>query len=165
MPKDKLKIIFLDCDGVLNSILFMQQCYKKDINPDDKIDPEAVSLLTDLVNKTNAKIVISSCWRDDFLDSNDLEGLRQLLVVENNLPDVIIGMTPYVWEPGKRRTRGNEIQKWIDNCNINIESFVIIDDDSDMEHLWKYLVKTNVMLGLRQEHIQKAISILENKNV
>jgi histidinol phosphatase-like enzyme len=160
-----MKIIFLDIDGVLNSIKFMNQCYNDGINPDDKIDFKAVELLSDLVKQADAKIVISSCWRLPFLDYNNLEGLRELLVVRNNLPDVIIGMTPEVWEPGKRKTRGNEIQKWIDDCGIDIESFVIIDDDSDMEHLSPFLVKTKVSDGLKLEHIIKAMIILENKNV
>jgi len=161
---NKIKVIFLDCDGVLNSIKFMQYCYDNGIDPDDRIDPKAVALLNELVKNTGAKIVISSCWRLPFVDDNNLDGLKDILVTKNGISDNIIGMTPDGFVTNCRKIRGDEIQQWLDDCGYEIESFVIIDDDSDMSHLWKFLVKTSVQTGLQRQHIIDAEIIL-NKGI
>ena len=57
-----MKIIFLDIDGVMNS-----EVYHKNLNTKKKgwrrFDPEAVKMVTKLVEEFDAKIVISSLWR------------------------------------------------------------------------------------------------------
>ena len=72
--------------------------------------------------------------------------------------ELYIGNTPYFTD----EKRGIEIQNWIDN-NWNNEiynNFVILDDDSDMEHLMNHLVKTNNNLGLQDSDVEKAKIIL-----
>ena len=61
------KIIFLDIDGVLNSVE-----YRKRIQCTGRVemDPQLLSLLADLVNKTGAKLVISSTWRIGGIDKD-----------------------------------------------------------------------------------------------
>jgi hypothetical protein len=43
---------------------------------------------------------------------------------------------------------------------IDIESFVILDDDNDMDHLMDYLVQTKMTDGLQAHHVETAIQIL-----
>ncbi len=138
-----MKVIFLDVDGVLNS----------------SKDKFSMSLETDrhliylkrIVDATDAVVVLSSSWRK-------ISSLRKAL--ENRLRSYdieIIDSTKSL--PG---TRGSEIKEWLSR-NPDVESFVILDDDSDMdEYKSTNLVKTEYDEGLKKEHIEKAVSILNN---
>ena len=53
-------IIFLDFDGVLNSKKYI--ALKNE--PGVCFDPECLNLLKEIVLKTNAKIVLTSSWRE-----------------------------------------------------------------------------------------------------
>ena len=59
---DMRKIIFLDIDGVLNSMDYFEQT--KDCKGYTEINPEKVKLLKEIVDRTGAEIVLSSTWRD-----------------------------------------------------------------------------------------------------
>ena len=48
----KMKVIFLDIDGVLNT------------NSDREISDDKLKLLSELVSKTGADVVLSSSWRN-----------------------------------------------------------------------------------------------------
>jgi len=121
------KVIFLDIDGVLNLIS----------QGHDKFGSIFHSNFTDnlkyIIDKTNAKIVISSSWR--------LSGLNWIkdLWLYRNLPGEIIDRTKSIYPSTKR---GYEIQDWLDNNKyIN---YCIIDDDTDMlEHQFNNFVQTS----------------------
>ena len=138
-----MKIIFLDIDGVLNSAndKFSQKLETK----------KHLNLLEKLVKKTNAKIVLSSSWRG-------IPSLRK--IVENKMQEIdaeIIDATRSL--PG---TRGSEIKDWMKDKDI--ESFVILDDDSDMDEMTETnLVLTDSNKGLQKEDIEKALKILNRK--
>lgn len=165
-----MKIIFLDIDGVLvigddpkclKSFVEIENHY---LNPFAK---ECVESLNKLIEATGAKIVISSTWRK----SNNIDILKKHFEGQGVVGE-IIGTTPVLKiEGGFSVNRGLEIQCWIDkHDHENIESFVIIDDDSDMSHLMDKLVRTclwdynkdGTKTGLREKHVLKAISILNN---
>jgi len=135
-----MKVIFLDIDGVLNSI---NDKFSQTLETQSHLD-----LLGELVKKTNAKIVLSSSWRG-------IPSLRKL--VENKMKLInteVIGATRSL--PG---TRGSEIKDWMKDKDI--ESFVIIDDDKDMDELTETnLVLTDSNKGLQKEDIEKALKIL-----
>ena len=127
-----MRVIFLDIDGVLNS---WESFYK--------ITTEKLQLLNDLIEQTDAKIVISSSWRvgskdvKDFLDKNfskrtfRLDNFKDATNQEciSNIfyNDNIIDLTD-TFGP----SRGDEIKRWLDNHSDDIESYVILDDDTDM---------------------------------
>ena len=75
----------------------------------------------------------------------------------------IVGLTPCGSQNGV--LRGNEIQDWIDN-NDNIESYVILDDDSDMleSQLFNF-VQTDTYEGLTEREVKLCKLILNNKKV
>ena len=155
MFSDTINIVFLDVDGVLNSIAFLKA--NPDLHPDDHIDPLNVKRLNDLTDATGAKIVVSSTWRLPFLWINDLAGLKALLARHGVTGD-IIGMTPSL---NPHQPRGKEIQQWMDDSGLDIGNIVILDDDSDMAHLWNLLVKTDLFNGGLQDHdVALAIQIL-----
>lgn len=159
-----MNIIFLDIDGVLNPkfhetflIGFEKfsdgkvQC--KDDNGYYFFEP-AIILLTNLVKKTKAKIVISSSWRDSGLQE------MKLMWKNRNYHGDIIGITPNI---GFHK-RGEEIEQYlIENNYKKIVNYVIIDDLSEnyfLEEQRDKLVKCNQLYGFTKDDYQKALKIL-----
>ena len=141
-----MKVVFLDFDGVLND---------SQTQPEFGIEAKFVDRLNVLIEKTGAKVVISSSWR--------LYGLLQCsLILENaGFKGEVIGLTPErVREWGKQGPpRGLEIQAWLD-AHPEVEKFVILDDEADMEHLLPFLVKTSMVTGLEDHHVALAVAVL-----
>jgi hypothetical protein len=144
-------IIFLDIDGVLNSQEFV------DLLGDqwnmEQVDRKAVERLNRIVEATGAEVVISSTWRCCL----PFETIRRIIDLAGGKV-LIIDKTPVLGSP-----RGGEIQKWLDE-NPGHERFVILDDCEDMVHLWPHLVETTWDLGLLDEHVERAIKVI-NKGV
>ena len=62
--KLKMKVIFLDIDGVLNSDAYKKkQLYNSSEGIESEIDPATLILLKKAVDTTGAKLVLSSSWR------------------------------------------------------------------------------------------------------
>ena len=113
-----MKIIFLDIDGVLNVIPQGFDEYGA------KFHTHFVENLNRVIQETNAKIVISSTWR--------MSGLNKMrnMWKKRNLPGEVIGITPNLYKPYKNDIgRGDEIKQWLDNTDLNITDYIIIDDD------------------------------------
>lgn len=141
-----MKVIFLDIDGVLNSVEWLNRY--PEVRLRDQVDPEAVAVLNNIIDKTGAKVVISSSWRI----FHSLNFIKQVL--ENSgFRGEIVGKTP-----GGGGVRGPQIQEWLDNNPV--ESFVILDDSADMEHLLPKLVRTDCQYGLQEKHVEEALSHL-----
>ena len=62
----------------------------------------------------------------------------------------------------KSRIRGEEIQDWLKKTEtqIKVNSFVILDDDSDMAELMEHLVHQSAYNGLTMVDAMKAITYL-----
>ena len=113
----KHKIIFLDIDGVLNVMSREFDEFGQLFNP------IFVNNLAYIIEKTNAKLVISSTWR-----YSGLNFLKKLWK-HRNLPGEIIGITPDLY---KNVNRGDEIKAWLEKNIDIVETYCIIDDDEDM---------------------------------
>lgn len=137
-----MKIIFLDVDGVLNS---EQDLFSWTIESD-----KYLILLACIVRRTNAKIVISSSWRNCGL----LDTLKKRL---NDFSMSIYDKTKDIGE------RGLEIKDWLDS-HSDVESFVILDDeDFDIQDYFPdNFVQTSMKIGLQKEDAEKCIAILLN---
>jgi hypothetical protein len=151
-----MKVIFLDFDGVLNSWAFVNRTNVK--GGIIGIDPEAVARLSRLMRDTGAHVVVSSTWRL----FNTLEDLRRILT-DAGLPKdqaaLIIDKTPRL----SGQHRGIEIALWLKTeAKQPVESFVILDDDSDMADLMDRLVQTSMDHGLTDHHVEIAKRILAN---
>ena len=147
-----MKIVFLDVDGVLNTSAtwggygLHQPC---------------VMALIRLIERTGAKIVVSSTWR---LHAYDMLIER---LTEAGLPaGTIIDRTPHlISEYGRVRgavPRGREIAAWLAG-NPPVESFVILDDGDDMEHLTPHLIRTSMERGLTDGLVDRVAGILDRK--
>lgn len=157
------KIIFLDIDGVLNVI---PQGYDKYGAIFHNHFEENLRIL---INKTDAKIVISSTWRMSGLE------VMQNMWKERKLAGEVIDITPCDrWMEDyeiEGRDRGYEIQHWLDRNPV--KSYVIIDDDSDMlPRQMNNFVKTSgnvshkdcvdIGYGLTMQCVNEAIKILND---
>ena len=167
-----IKVIFLDFDGVITTL-----------KSGWSIDPEKIKLLNKIIEATDAKIVVSSSWRRGTLEGTieELSGGVDCNGNSKAFPfcDKIIGITARIGgfryndeinEDGRKPMvdipRGVEIQDWLDNTDYDVESYVILDDDSDMLYWQKdNFVKTNTYLGLDDIGVDKAIDILGTKKI
>ena len=139
------KVVFLDIDGVLNSTRTLYE--------DISLEDDLILNLKELVNKTWAKIVLSSSWRlfteaiatrmdklDKFglvvsgmtCDGVDLDWIESF---EFNATKKYLD-TRFDCDENKQikitHDRGVEIFKWLSE-HKEVESFVILDDED-----WKY---------------------------
>lgn len=148
---DKYKWFTLDIDGVCNSERSALQypdgrwgwppryLYKPD--DDDcyegygvaqcRFDPVAIGILRRMVETYEAKIVISSTWRQhsklaDFHFMFDLYGW--------DTREIILDMTPVRSTGSLHRQygRGYEIEFWRQKNEHRIEDYIILDDSHDM---------------------------------
>jgi hypothetical protein len=153
-----MNVIFLDCVGVVAG-----GEYAKNIHsfPGDsmfrqclnEIDPRAVALLNQIVDQTQAKVVITSTWRTKF----GFEMVERMLQKHGFTGEVIDGT------PQTDGIRGNEIQAYLDN-EPSVEKFVILDDGDVTKELSPFLVQTTWLTGLRQKHVEQAVDLLSQPN-
>jgi len=151
-----MRVVFLDIDGVMCTGRHARYLhFQGDMKGRwEKFDPYAVKWLNELVAATDAVLVVSSVWRL----GRDISKLQGIFKGEG-VTGVVLDKTPHLgWSTDGIR-RGHEIQYWLDEAR-EIESFVIIDDDSDMVHLMPYLVKTSVQYGLTREKMREAKKVL-----
>lgn len=170
-------IVFLDIDGVLNSEKWFkyaheQKLKEKEEYPLFQLDPESISLINKLYDKTGCIFICSSTWRKGY----SLEELNQFMKSKGatweftgkthsfdssiKLRDNEYGGGDYVNIP-----RGLEIDSWIYDGFSYDElyevRFVIIDDDSDMLLSQKdNFVHTRFKSGFDEESLNKAVDIL-----
>jgi hypothetical protein len=154
-----MKVIFLDIDGVLNLYCESRDeygcCFHQHL----------VENLKRLIDKTGAKIVISSTWRFSGLV------IMKEMWEKRNLPGEVVGITPnFMKHYGTTLCRGKEIDAYLEE-HPEITNYVILDDDNDMEpHQLKNFVMTSgnkdhsdcvdVGYGLTKECTDLAIKIL-----
>lgn len=158
-----MKLLFLDIDGVLNSLVWykirnLDENRFKDKDRSlftrtcEEIDPRPLNLLKEFVEENNIKIVVSSSWR--------------LLMPYTELKEVFkkVGWeeAPLIADTSNFGSRGEEIKAFIRDFKLPIDSYAIIDDDSDMtiEQKKSHFVKTEWCFGLQEEHIKKLKTIL-----
>jgi len=154
------RILFLDLDGVLNSIDFYKRrggmvAHKSFFDRHaDELDPIAVKLLKEFVLENDIKIVISSTWRL-LLTIEEIIALFEMRGWED-IP--IIDFTPEIYNV----IRGEEIQDWLEKYEHKVENYVILDDDSDFtkEQLKNNFVHVSGQTGLLPEHIEQMKTIL-----
>lgn len=155
-----MKIIFLDIDGVLNSVRYDRQ---RTVNQGN-IDETRLQLIKELVEETKALIVLSSSWRKHWekdITKCDAIG-REINEVFAKYQLVIYDKT----ESLPSNDRAQEIRVWLEHQG-DIEEYVIFDDIAFGwgDDLQDHLIKTNprIGFGLEEKHIQKAIELLKCK--
>jgi len=176
-----MKVIFLDVDGVIRHDLY------KGPEKNHGIDPEKLKLLKELIDKTNAKIVLSSTWRRGITQTgkilneesfNILKAILKKYKIEiyseiprpintENENRISISLEDLIKYPSEDNDRAEYIVMWLES-NKDVESFVILDDFDGWKkyNLEEYVVKTSQYNGgLLPNHIEKAIDILNKPKV
>ncbi len=154
------KIIFLDFDGVLCNHESITAGYHARTAPEqDPYGPHAdcVAALNRIIEETGAAIVVSSTWRKCQMPRGTMADTLNRWGVKGTVRAVtpILNGDEYSY-----RRRGAEIQKYLDSERHPVESFVILDDDSDMGDLRHRLIRTDNVIGLTQDDATKAIEML-----
>lgn len=136
-----MKVIFLDIDGVLNT------------NSDREISNDKLKLLSELVSKTGANVVLSSSWRNwwnnpktNISGSFITKWKNQFL--DNNLS---ITLTTELECP-----KNLSIEKFI--IQHDVKCFAVLDDQNVFD---KNIVQTNGDIGLTHFDCQKAAHFLK----
>lgn len=153
----KLKVIFLDFDGVIST-------HEKGMN----LDQEKIALLEVILYATNAKIVVSSSWRvgtrnaDEFVEKLfNFHRSRDKVSSGSLFVDSIYDVTDTMGND-----RGEEVQRWIDEHKDQIEQYVILDDENEYsdEQLFNF-VQTDEYEGLTTREVKLCIKMLSGERV
>lgn len=167
-----MKIIFLDVDGVLNSLQYYES-FEANAAADENLrkaplDPEAVRRLRRIVDAAGPKdtaLVLTSSWRggwspDPARCGSDGRALDRALGAEGL---VLLDKTPALG----LGARPEEVRAWLAQWPGPVESFVILDDacfEWERCHLQRYWVQTDFQFGgLKEEHIAQAKYILKRR--
>lgn len=178
-----MKIIFLDHDGVMclkggERFSKTKKCLKKYGTEFpvpiycrlDNFDKKAIKILNDILEKTNAEIVVSSDWKLHCT----LEEMQELYK-HYGISKSPIAFTPnfrivdenanalYEWKGWKDRIRMEEIGLYIKNNHV--DKWVAVDDinmiELDTIHGGKRFVHVKWTEGIKQTGIkEKVLSIL-----
>ncbi len=140
-------VLFLDCDGVLNS----EQYYlaNRDKFTEFNLDPKAVACIREVLAKSGAKVVLSSTWR--------------------HFPDAVLHLEKVgipIWDhtprTGGTGERGDDIRSWLDE-HPEITRFAIVDDDEDagsQPELAARFVRTSWESGLGPDDGLRLVALL-----
>lgn len=143
-----MKILFLDIDGVCNSLAYAM---KNGMNLWNKVDPDAVAIVQRIIEETGCKVVLSSTWRL-YPDS--------LKVVRSEVCE-FIDCTPNMQGDAGHygiTARGLEIKDWLDR-HPEVERYAILDDNSDMLP-GQPLFKTTFNNGINNKIADRVIKYL-----
>lgn len=185
----KNKIIFLDIDGVLNGYGFwsyfgwklaclthnenIKEWYRKIYDPCG-VHEHKVKLLSKIVKTTNAKIVMSSSWRNAFWKTpyeRKKGNLKKLSDLFDKYNIIVIDITPHTY----MGRRDEEIKSYISKHENEISDFIILDDErfdlecfADTKLIQTSTVKSGEIIkgywhentGLKRKHVKKAIKLL-----
>ena len=164
-----MKYIFLDIDGVFNSTDYcnsieyltetsgMSDAQIMLIAHHTHLDPKAIELFDQLVERSGATVILSSTWRVRYSvdEMNEmLKGRGAKFQLADRTP-VLFGKL------SSRIPRGKEIAEFLKKNKP--ESFVILDDHDDMLHLKPQLIQTNPRHGLTPDDVEKALKILNGE--
>lgn len=152
-----MKVIFLDFDGVLNSAKYLEEKERFGF----AIDPARMVLLKQIVDATDAKIVLSTSWREHW-SKDPLQCDSTGEIINSFFSE--FGLQIFDKTPELSTKRENEIRSWLDT-HTDIEGFVILDDRILFaEYLNGHFVKTSGYFeGLDETDVQDAIWILTNQ--
>lgn len=142
---ESTKIIFLDFDDVLNT--------SKTLERGELFETAKIGLLNDILDRTDAQIVVTSNWR---LAATP-EELEEIMVEAGvQAAGRVTGVTPWIDD----LSRGAEINAWLKNAPVPVSEFVILDDRTDMEAFSRRLVRTDPRFGLVAGQVEDVIGLL-----
>ena len=156
MREDSLKkVLFLDVDGVLNNGVWASEMYEQGVRvyDDHILEERALDLLKRILYATDARVVISSSWR------NDIEAYRKLKDQLFNHGVWTFGRTG-----GGDTDRGEDIRLYLEQ-HPSIEHFAILDDDNDVGEYADHLIQTDPDKGLTGAETLRCIRLLNEAEI
>lgn len=163
-----MKIIFLDIDGVMKSV--SSTVRQGGDRYGKMLHPEHVEALNFILEHTDARIVLSSTYRE-FMNVKEICQMFK----DCGIPyKYVISKTPALGNGFGDVERGDEIAHWLRHApddafhyhgvEMNIESFVVLDDDNDMSAINPInFVRTNKNYGLTHYEALEVIEILNGE--
>lgn len=167
---ERYRVIFLDIDGVLNSVQYYGKVYYRNLRMMGRLvcdfDPKAVKRLNYICAVTGAHVVLSSTWRL----GKSLDDLRRLFK-RVGLDCLLVGKTERFHSGDFIVPRGCEIKdfynkhydypSYYERVGSKLKGYLILDDDSDMLYEQRdHFLKTDGRYGLTDDDVPKAIEIL-----
>ena len=154
----RVKIVFLDVDGVLNSsrsvlartgarynesYAKLENLYAEDSNLPfgvkhtlETIDPVAVSLVNRLIKESGAVLVLSTSHRLMFADRNiTCESKQHMYLLGLYFAAMGIEAPIHSITPRMGTNRGTEVKQWLDESDQQVTHYVILDDARDFHSL------------------------------
>ena len=166
MEKDMTSVIFLDIDGVLNSN-FWNDSHQMEISDGKLIDVENVKVLADLVDITDADLVLHSGWRFWF-DENINPVRDEAAHLVSMLEDFglsISAVTPDLSDDEIKQTqkfsqvKAKEISLWLEDNKKNKKWIVLDDLDLHDDLIAAHQIKTDATVGLTEEDVADAMAM------
>ena len=149
-----MKVLFLDIDGVLNK----NYLDEGDTREDRYFHKTLMKNLQYIIEKTDAKIVLSSTWRYG-IENEDNKMYTLLKETFKKYEIDIFSTTPII----KCSPRGDEVLVWLaENQDLEIESMAILDDGRDFKGLKDYLIQTSFDAGLTKEKADCVVDLLNS---
>ena len=152
-----MKVIFLDIDGVLNGNLFVP----KEDKPGVLIDNTRLELIKQIIDVTDAEIVLSSSWREHWeKNENECNDIGR----EINEIFSRIGLSVYDKTPKHHNDRKQEIIDWLYE-HPDVSEFVVIDDTPFAEGVLQnhFVLTSHLRYGIDENDAKQVISILNCK--
>lgn len=142
-----MNIIFLDVDGVLNTIKKDNGGKRPYTGYDYPFNEECVSKLAKLVEMTNSYLVIISTWR--IHEMGKLILLNELR--KHNLSNRIIGYTDAIY-----KFKEKAILAYLSGLN-DVVNYIILDDEQVFPILNDHLIKIDFEYGITDEDINTSV--------
>ena len=156
-----MKILFLDIDGVLNSREYDR---RRNWNEQTDIDETRLPLVKEIIDKTGAKIVLISTWRNHW-DRDESLCDEDGMYINRLFSKYGLAIYDKTQDLGLLSKRKDEVKTWLAEHKSEIESFVILDDYRfGWDDLSDFYIHTNPNygLGLEEEHVALAINVLNS---
>ena len=163
-----MNIIFLDIDGVLNA--------EDDFGPGNNnphighnrgISTFKVKLLKEIVDASNASIVLVSSWKKRYVKylNNKEDEVGEYLFNKLNEVGLSIYDTTSRYDYDDGKSRGVEIALWLIDHKNEVDKYIVLDDDERIDYekfdVLPHLVKTSPLTGLTKEIVNVTIGKLK----
>jgi len=166
-----VRVIFLDIDGVLNTIRAHKKTEQEHAERVSlpcslriRWDADCIQNLNELIRITGAQIVLSSAWRSGYERGKENKAIRRAeqLMKEQGVTGKVIGITYDLSLLNANFNRGDEIKEWLKrHKNLKIKRYIILDDDCDFnKSQLRHHVKTNYENGLDWNKAKEALHLL-----
>jgi len=151
-------VVFLDVDGVLNSIGFRAK----------QLNPRCIVRLVTLLRASGAKIVLSTSWRT----SNPMKRTLLHTLRRHGIPsETIVGQTPECPAQGKGAPfseRAHEVREWLAQHD-QVRAWIAVDDNNysgmDPDFFAGHFLHTDGARGITDDDVARGLMLLEAQGV